>query len=442
MSLKVRLYAYLIALNLGLLGLGGYFWWHGELGVFLVIETLMVVSLLIGIGLVRLALKPVEFIEFSRQLIEQQDFASRLGSFGVKELDALADTSNQMLEQLHRERLALGEQRGFFDRLLEATPTGIVIFDFDENMTTINPAARQMLAVIDDDWQGQPLSSLKTPLAEAIVEQYEQLPKLITLSNDQRLRVQLSQFYDRGFVRHFLMLEELTEEVHNLERQAYEKLIRMTSHEVNNTIGATNSLLDSCLDYGQQLTEDDREDYSHALNVVIERNRNLAQFMKRLAHVVHLPSPECRPVSLTKLIDSARLMFQAELEQRNICWQQQIEDPTLAVNLDVHLFELVLLNVIKNGYEAIESNGTLTVTVKSKDEKICLAVEDSAGTLSETDRAQVFRPFYTTKRNGQGVGLMLTREILNQHGFDYALTGEPGRFTRFSIWMPVFNEVL
>jgi two-component system nitrogen regulation sensor histidine kinase NtrY len=435
LSLRNQLYSYLGFFYVILGFLGGYFLWLDDLPLFFIVEGLVLLSLPVGINLVKKAMRPIEFINFSHQVLKQGDFASRITPYGLAELDELAGIYNQMLEKLHNEQLALGEQRGFFDKLLEATPTGIVIFDFEDCMTTVNPAAQQMLGLNGSEYQGKSLKNMATPLSMAIVDNYDQLPMLIPLSNDKRFRVQLSQFYDRGFVRNFLMLEELTEEMHTAEKQAYEKLIRMTSHEVNNTIGATNSVLDSCLDYAEQLDEEDKEDYSHALTVVIDRNRNLAEFMKRLAHVVHLPTPECRPVELVQLIANVQVMFQAELTRRNISWVEQLPSGGVTVNLDVHLFELVLINLIKNAYEAIDKDGVLTVKVENLEKGIKLTIEDSAGILSIEDKHNLFKPFYTTKRNGQGVGLMLIREILNQHDFGYSLSCDPRCWTRFEIFM-------
>jgi signal transduction histidine kinase len=216
------------------------------------------------------------------------------------------------------------------------------------------------------------------------------------------------------------------------ERSAYEHLIQMTSHEVNNTIGATNSLLQGCEDYCTQLREEDREDFTHALQVVTQRNSRLAEFMQRLAQVVHLPAPDCHPVDLRLVLENIRAMFAVEMKNRCIMWEFDCEDAP-KVNLDTHLFEQVLINIVKNAFEAIDRKGTLKVSLKQEQEEVVMTVEDSSGTLTPADKEKLFKPFYSTKRHGQGIGLMLVREILQQHGFRYSLDCEPGQWTRFRI---------
>jgi hypothetical protein len=116
-----------------------------------------------------------------------------------------------------------------------------------------------------------------------------------------------SRFLDRGFHRHFVLMEELTEELRQSEKAAYEKLIRLMSHEVNNSVASANSLLHSCLNYKDQLEVEDREDYEVALAVVISRTEQLNAFMKSFADVVRLLKPQfnratCRTCSRASLL--------------------------------------------------------------------------------------------------------------------------------------------
>lgn len=341
-----------------------------------------------------------------------------------------------MLENLNKEQLKLGEQRGFFDRLLQATPTGIVIFDFDLNVSNINAAAAGMLAITEEKAKGQSIKQLDSLLAHGIAKQQVE-SSIINLVDGRRFRVQNSQFYDRGFKRKFMLISELTEELHATDRNSYETLIRMISHELNNTIGATNSLLEACQDYCLQMNSEDRDDFSSALKVVIDRNYNLSAFMQRLADVVHLPVPHCSPTDITPLIRSTQIMFSQQCAKRNINWEEQFELTGFIVNIDSHQFEQVLINVVKNAYEAIEENGTITINLKEEDELVILSIEDSAGALSSIDESHLFQPFYTNKADGQGVGLMLSREILNHHGFKYRFECKAGQWTRFIIEMPI-----
>jgi two-component system, NtrC family, nitrogen regulation sensor histidine kinase NtrY len=431
-TLRTRLHLYLLAVQVFPLVMAVHFFRAGNMPRFFVMEALIILSLLVGMRMVRSAMRPVEMIQETKAALRDRAFGSRIKSFRVVELDELAGIFNSLMEELHTEQLKLGEQRGFFDKLLMATPIGIVIHDFDGFISNVNPAAEKMLELESGVLKGGRLEAQSSQLARAITQRRPELPALITLPDGRRFRVQQSVFYDRGFPRSFLMLQELTSEMQAAERSAYEQLIQMTSHEVNNTIGATNSLLQGCQDYCAQLRDEDREDFTRALQVVTQRNSRLAEFMQRLAQVVHLPAPDCHPVDLRLLLDNIRAIFSGELKSRAIAWQFEAQD-VAKVSLDTHLFEQALINIVKNAYEAIERDGTLTIRLQHGANGVVLEIEDSAGTLLPEHRERLFKPFYSTKRHGQGIGLMLVREILQQHGFRYSLDCEPGQWTRFQI---------
>jgi nitrogen fixation/metabolism regulation signal transduction histidine kinase len=436
LKLKHQIYLLLSLFVITVAVFAGYFYLKDELLMFYLCEALFLLFIPLSFMLVNRAMLPMVFIESSQQLLAEKDLSIRFPSNGDKQLDALVSSYNNMLEHLQQEQLQLGEQRGFFDRLLQATPIGIVIFDFDFKVSNINAAAAGMLAITEVKAKGQLIAQLDSLLANAIVKQQHE-SSIINLVDGRRFRVQSSQFYDRGFKRNFMQLTELTEELHASDRNSYETLIRMISHELNNTIGATNSLLEACQDYCLQMNSEDRDDFSSALKVVIDRNYNLSAFMGRLADVVHLPVPHCAPTDIIPLIRSTQIMFSQQCAKRNIGWQEQFEASDFIVNIDSHQFEQMLINVVKNSYEAIENDGKITINIEEVAEKAILSIEDSAGSLSSIDESNLFQPFYTNKADGQGVGLMLTREILNQHGFKYRFECESGQWTRFIIEMPL-----
>jgi len=404
--------------------------------MFYLCEALFLLFIPLSFSLVNRAMLPMVFVESSQQLLAEKDFSIRIPKSDDKQLNALVNSYNNMLEHLHNEQLKLGEQRGFFDKLLQATPTGIVIFDFDLNVSNINAAAAGMFSIAEEKAKGQSINQLDSLLALAITKQQVE-SSIINLVDGRRFRVQNSQFYDRGFKRKFMLISELTEELHATDRNSYETLIRMISHELNNTIGATNSLLEACQDYCQQMNSEDRDDFSSALKVVIDRNYNLSAFMQRLADVVHLPVPYCAPTDIIPLIKSTQIMFSQQCAKSGIDWREQFELSDFIVNIDSHQFEQVLINIVKNAYEAIEENGTITIRLQKEDDQVILSIEDSAGGLSSIDESHLFQPFYTNKADGQGVGLMLSREILNNHGFKYHFECKADHWTRFIIEMPI-----
>jgi signal transduction histidine kinase len=237
-------------------------------------------------------------------------------------------------------------------------------------------------------------------------------------------------FINRGFVNHFIVLEELTSEIRAIERKSYEKVIRMMSHEINNSTGAVNSLLDLVLDYKGQLQEEDREEYTQAIQVAIDRNKHLNQFMTNFASVVRVPPPVKEPYDVHRLLQTIHTLLYAGLNKHQIAWQWQLTTQPLIVHIDVQQMEQVVLNVVKNAIEAIGEKGTITVSTHRSPRQ--LIISDTGKGISEEEQKMLFSPFFSTKKTGQGIGLTLTGEILSNHGFAFSLeTRKP--FTFFTI---------
>ena len=257
--------------------------------------------------------------------------------------------------------------------------------------------------------------------------------EVLPLRGQRRVRCHKAQFLDQGFSRSFVLLEELTEELRQSEKNAYEKVIRLLSHEVNNSIGAVNSLLHSCLNYSDQLSEEDREDYENALQVAIRRTDDLNAFMKSYAEVIRLPQPQRQPVEPRELLEEIQLLLSVDSQQRNIEWVWDEEEPPGIVEMDRNQMEQVFVNILKNAIEAIGEDGRVTLRLGKRDGKGWVAVEDTGGGIPPEVKAQLFTPFFSTKENGQGIGLTMVQEILNRHGFEFSLEGESGEPTRFEI---------
>jgi signal transduction histidine kinase len=252
----------------------------------------------------------------------------------------------------------------------------------------------------------------------------------------RRVRCHAATFMDRGFPRRFLLLDELTDELHKTEKRAYEKLIRMMSHEVNNTSGAVQSLLQSCLLYRRQLNDGDREDFAQALEVAIRRTAHLDEFMRGFANVVRLPQPRLQPSDPWEIAAQVGLLFRDQCRASRIRWHEEIEADLPRVDCDPVQLEQVLLNVVKNAVEAIQATGEpgeIVLRGVRQGRRSLLSVADSGPGLSPEVQANLFTPFYTTRENGQGIGLTMVQEILLAHGFDFALDNRESSGAEFTI---------
>jgi signal transduction histidine kinase len=229
------------------------------------------------------------------------------------------------------------------------------------------------------------------------------------------------------------LLEELTAQLHASERAAYDKLIRMMSHEVHNSVGAVRSLLESIGRQERPLDPGARAEYDQAIDVAVARLTHLNAFMNTLADVVRIPPPDRRPCDLRRLVADIALLLRPEFERRRIAldWAPPAAFP--AIELDKNQIEQVLVNVLRNAMEAIGEDGRIAVVLAADAGRPRLAIRDSGPGLDPATQRELFSPFFTTKPRGQGVGLTLTREVLTLHGFDFELRNADPRGAEFRI---------
>ena len=412
MTLRTKIILYLVALHVILGAAAVVVLIHQRLWLF-AIELLFVISVIVSYRLVRALFVPLDLISTGAELMSERDFSSRFVEVGQPEMDALIRVYNEMIDRLHEERLAGEEQQQLLQKIVEASPSGIVICDFDGRVQQMNPAARKLLR--DDT-----LAQMQT-MANGE-------SRLLALDGTRRVKIHRAEFRDRGFSKSFFIAEEVTEELRLSEKTAYEKLIRMVSHEVNNSVGAVRSLLESLRRYGRDVRDDDREDFDNALTIASSRMDALNRFVGDFAEVVRIPQPHRRTFAPAEVVQQIATLLAPELRERGIRVQQDV-DASVTVNADRSQFEQVVLNILRNAEEAIGRDGEIGIALR----RGCLSVTDTGHGIAENVRSELFTPFFSTKRNGRGLGLVLVQEILSNHGFGFALANRVGGGAEFRI---------
>lgn len=427
MTLRTKLFAYLVAIH-ALLGAVAFLALRERPVWLLVAEALFVVSIVCGLLLVRSFFVPLRLIRTGAELVAEQDFTSTFRPVGQGEMDALIGVYNRMIGRLREERLRVQEQDRFLMELIEAAPAGVVTLDFDGRLDLVSPAAAELWGVPAERLVGRPLDETPGALGPALAE----LPpggSRVVVHGGRRFKASRATYYDLGFARAFFVIQELTEELRRSERQAYEKLIRMVSHEVNNSVGAVRSLLESLGEHAADLPAAEREGFREALAVAAARLARLRDFVRGYAEVVRLPPPERRPCDVATLVDEILLLLRPELERRRIAWSWTERRDVVPIELDRNQVEQVLVNVLRNAVEAIGEDGTIEVAlgVDSAEpggggsRRPVLEIADSGPGVTPEVRENLLTPFFSTKRDGRGLGLTLAHEVLSQHGFEHTL---------------------
>ena len=397
---------------------------------FYLIEGITTVSLIYLVYFYKKVIKPLNSIAGGMDLLRAQDFSSRLAPVGQQEADRIVQVFNRMMDQLKEERLRLREQNHFLDLLISVSPMGVIILTLDERISMANKAALDFLDEgTEADIQDKTIDELSSTLAEELSRMPKDTTATIRLSDSRIYRCSRLSFIDRGFAHPFFLIESLTSEVMKAEKKAYEKVIRMIAHEVNNSVAGITSTLDTVDDALQSM--EDTEDLREVMKVCIERSYSMSRFITNFADVVKIPEPQLEEVQLNDRVIACKLFMENVCHHRNIALRMELCEENPMVCMDTSLFEQVIINIIKNAAESIGTNGE--IIIRTSDSPAMLEIGDTGTGISKEVEAKLFTPFFSTKPNGQGIGLIFIREVLMKHNCTFSLRTYPDGITRFRI---------
>ncbi len=369
----------------------------------------MAVLLLLMIAAARSVHRPLHAMQSGLYLIREQDYSSRLRRVGQADADRVVELFNSLMDSMKHERLRLEEQNRFLDILIEASPSGIAICNFDGTVSSANSAFRAMAT---------------PPVMEVLGRLADGRSEVCRPGESQILRCSRRSFMDSGFHRPFFMIDLLTDEIVQAEKAVFNKMVRTISHEINNSLGSVISVLESL----EELHADDPV-VTSAISAAHNSCLNLSLFTRGYAEVAKLPKPEPEPIELKvfveRLLPSLAKLCTNDIELR----AESADSPT--VSADPVLMERVLVNLVKNSAESIGSRGG-TITIRSATGT--LIVEDNGPGLSAEATGRIFTPFFSTKHSDRGLGLMLVSDILHSQHLRFSLITDPDDgLTRFTI---------
>lgn len=398
---------------------------------FYLIESIITFSLIYLVYFYRKVIKPLNSIAGGMDLLRAQDFSSRLAPVGQEEADRIVQTFNRMMDQLKEERLRLREQNHFLDLLISVSPMGVIILTLNERISMVNKAALEFLHEgAEEDVLNKSMNELTGSLAEELAQLPKDTTTTIRLSDSCIYRCSRLSFIDRGFAHPFYLIESLTSEVMKAEKKAYEKVIRMIAHEVNNSVAGITSTLDTVSDALQSIEGTD--DLQEVMKVCIERSYSMSHFITNFADVVKIPDPQLEEVYLNNRVIACQKFMENICLNRKITLRLELCEENPVVMMDTSLFEQVIINIIKNAAESIDETGDIMIRTSAS--PLMLEIGDNGKGISKEVEAKLFTPFFSTKPNGQGIGLIFIREVLMKHGCTFSLRTYPDGITRFRIY--------
>ncbi len=367
-------------------------------------------------------------------LLLEQDFTTRLAHVGQADADKIVDMFNFMINSLKEERLRVREQSHLMDLLVDKSPMGVIMLNGMDVISSANPAALQYLAATDA--VGLRTSQINSPLAAVLAGLKNGECVTATLSDSMIYRCSRLTFMDKGYQHPFYIIEPMTREVREAQKESYGRVIRMLSHEVNNSMTAVGSLL-STIAYSN--TDDATVEL---IDVCMQRCRSLSSFITSYANVVKIPQPVFSRVKVGEFVSSSAVLFESICVEHGCALHIVISDD-FNVDIDTVLMEQAIINIVKNAAESIDSTahknaGKVSIVLDSK--RRTLTVADNGPGISSDVAANLFKPFFSTKANGQGIGLIFIAEALTRNDCTFTLQTDADGLTRFTIAFPASSR--
>jgi two-component system, NtrC family, nitrogen regulation sensor histidine kinase NtrY len=315
---------------------------------------------------------------------------------------------NALRETLRAQRLRALEATALLRRVMEEIDVAVFAFDGEHRLRLVNRGGERLL--------GQPAERLLGRTAEALVladciggETPRSVDRVFPGAAG-RWEVRWSTFRQDGLPHRLLVISDLSRVLRAEERSAWQRLVRVLGHEINNSLAPIKSLAGSRRSLAQRTNRpaDWEQDLSAGLQVIEGRSEALGRFMGAYARLARLPPPRLAEVALTEWVRRV-----AALESRVPL--SIVTGPEVVVTADGDQLDQLLINLLRNAADAAsETGGGVTISWQANGEMVELVVEDEGPGLP--DPGNLFVPFFTTKANGSGIGLVLSRQIAEAHG--------------------------
>ncbi len=331
---------------------------------------------------------------------------------------------NAMSEHLRARRFARMEAGLLLGKVIDELDAAVFTFDAEQRLTLANHAGSALLANPEIDLLGRSAKSLG--LQDCLQTLESSVQERVFPGKTGRWRIQASTFRESGVPQFLLVITDLSLALRQEERLAWQRLIRVIGHELNNSLAPIRSLAEALAELIKRdpLPQDWASDTREGLEVIRARADSLSRFMAKYSQLARLPAPDKRAVSMSQLMQRI-----ARLESG---WTVHVADnPDVVISADPGQLEQLLINLIKNAGEANaarQCDGQVMVAWRRDEDWMALQVTDAGPGLP--DSGNVFTPFFTTKQGGSGVGLLLSRQIAEAHGGSLNLQnredGKPG----------------
>ncbi len=354
---------------------------------------------------------------------------------------------NQINQKLEKARLENEIRNNYFKTIVDQTSIGLISFTGDGNVEFINDAAKRIFKVFVVG-KLKKLDTFKAGLSDFMLQLEPQRLQLVSVTvNGETIQLSIKKvdFKAGDKLLHLISLQNIKAELDQKEMESWQKLIRVLTHEIMNSITPITSLVNTISrifrnrETGEimkpsEITVQAIEKTVKGLDIVEGRGVGLVQFVNNYRDLTKLSNPQLQDVNVKSVLQDVQMLFVEQLRDQEVhvhiaCHQ------SVYIQADRKLLEQVLINLLKNAIEAcaVRKDGVIKLSAQSGPEKTIIEVEDNGRGIPPEVEENMFVPFFTTKEKGSGIGLSLSRQIIRMHGGSLDYYSVPGEKTIFTI---------
>lgn len=354
----------------------------------------------------------------------------------------LNKTLNRLNDIFKQERLAIREQEKFFGTLLDNVKTGIVVFDTSSGAITYSNSRALQILGLASLVNIKQLRIIDSNLAEAFIAEKDvsdsekNKASFYNESSQKTIVMSKSSALVQGRDVRIVSFNDVTEELETNQEEAYSKLIRVLTHEIMNTVTPISSLSDALVSYlepeGDELTQERRKALRDGLDTIASSSRSLIQFVESYRNLTRVAPPVKSVFYVRDLASEVMELTSEQLASSgaSLSFAERSDDVILFADRGQIL--QILINLVKNAVQAKARTIKMEARIDSSDVTI-IEVSNDGEPITPEAQKQMFVPFYTTKQDGSGIGLAISRQIMRMHNGQISLKSSTVEKTTFSL---------
>lgn len=355
----------------------------------------------------------------------------------------LSQAFTSVMDEFKKTRTEKEENYHYLQTIIQHINIGLISYKLNGDVDLINNSAKKLLG-INSLKNVSELSTISKPLADSLQNIKTGEKKLIKFAHGNdllQLSISAAEFKLKGELYTLVTFNNIQNELEEKEMEAWQNLIRVLTHEIMNSVTPIISLSSTASNIfdekeNHELSPEGKEDVKVALNTIARRSKGLLHFVDDYRNLTRIPSPNFQSLKILPLFQRIEKLFEDKLAERKINFSYSVIPQDLEVTADPDLIEQVIINLILNSLTAVSASLSPAVTLEGRIDNRSIAVIriiDNGCGIPEELQEKIFIPFFTTNKEGSGIGLSLSRQIMRLHKGSITVNSAPDSETTFTL---------